>query len=134
MVASGNVVVNQNDMTLYGRMAQFDQDRQWVHLFGPVTLRQGEMVLTSKEIKAYSQENRVDAMGNVQFRFGDIHGTADKTSYERMRQRVQLEGRPKAWQGTDEISGQSISIDLKRGKIITKGDAKVILNLDKIKK
>ena len=133
VVASGNVVVTQKDMKILGRMAEFDQKKKVVKLTDHVTLTRGNVTLSCAEIVAYGQESRVEAMGGVQFQSEELHGRSEKALYDFYRQTIRLEGEPRAWKGTDEVSGRVILVDLKRNKMTTQGNAKMVLDLEQIR-
>lgn len=130
--ASGNVVVTQSDVKIFGDQAEFDQNKQVVQIFKNVRVIRDKMSLNCERVKAYGKEERIEAMGSVRFSYNGISGRADMAKYNMVAQNVELSGSPKAWQGNDEVSGENIIVDLKKTKIRTTGKAKIVFSVDKI--
>ena len=134
LIASGNVVVKRQDMIVKATRGRYDQAKQVVVLFDDVVLTKGAMVLNCDQITVYGRDNRVDAEGHGVFHSGTIHGQSDKVVYELNREFVTLTGYAQAWQGADEISGDTVGVDLRRKQFTTRGKARVKLSKDRLSK
>jgi lipopolysaccharide transport protein LptA len=128
VVASGNVVVKQKDVTLYGKKALYNQKKQLIKVIDGVRMVRGDMLLTCNQANADGANDIIKALGNVYFTFSNIKGTAENAKYNLKTQTILLLGKPHAWKGKDEIFGETIYIDLKEEKITTRGKAKVIIS------
>ncbi len=131
VVASGDVVVKQGDVTIVSEFGTYFQLEQKVILTGKVKVKRESMLLTCDKAIAYGGEGRIEVTGNVVFTYGDIKGAAGMGTYDRRAQTVRLSGRPKVWQNRDELTGNVIQVDIQRSKVITYGAARAIFSFDK---
>lgn len=134
LLASGNVKVTQKDILMTGKNAKYNQKSQKLFLAGPIQLEKGTMRLTCENAWAYGQEETVEAIGKIKFNYSSMQGESDFALYNRSQQKITLTGNPRAWQGSDEITGKTILIDLKREKITTEGKARVQLSVETLQK
>jgi len=131
VIASGNVVVKQGDVTLFGNAGIYYQTVQKVILSGNVKVVRDAMTLTCDRAVAHGKEDRIEVTGNVVFVRGDIRGTSGVGVYDRKSQTIQLSGDPKVWQNRDELTGKTILVDIRRSKVTTQGGAKAVFSVDK---
>ncbi len=133
VVASGNVLMIQDDLKVHGDMAKYDQDVKKIEVTGHVQAVKGDIALTCNRITAFPQEERIFAEGGVKFSFAGIRGESNTANIQLKNQKVVLTGNPKAWRGTDQISGSTITIYLDKKKIVTEGQTQVLLSVDRFK-
>ncbi len=131
LVASGNVVVKQGDVTLYGNLGTYYQNLQKIILSGKVRVIREKMTLSCDQAIAYGIEDRIEVTGNVVFVRDDINGRAGAGRYDRKAQTVLLSGDPKVWQNRDELTGKTILVDIRRSKVTTYGGAKAVFSVEK---
>jgi len=123
--ASGNVTVYQKDAVITGERARFDKEKNVIQLFGNVQFKKDKLIIHCSHINAYTKKDLIEAIGPIKMSYLDVKGEAEKATYNVKQNVITLSGSPKAWQKTDELSGEIIQIDLKYSKITTKGQAKV---------
>ena len=128
VIASGNVVVTQADIILYGDKATYDQRSQLIDLKHNIRLIKGEMTLYCDTVRADGVKNTISAKGNVRFSFKDMKGLSESIEFDIDKQELVLAGSPKAWQGQDLVQGDMIFINLKKNKVTTKGKAKIYIS------
>ncbi|MGE4169109.1 MAG: LptA/OstA family protein [Candidatus Margulisiibacteriota bacterium] len=133
VLATGNVVVTQNDVRMTGRYARYDKTKQIIQLFDGIQVTKGNMRMTCKQVTAYGKEDRIEATGDVSFNYGRILGKAQKARYDVGSQFIELTGSPKAWKDQDQLTGKVILIDLKKQRLTTSGQAKAILSSETLK-
>lgn len=127
-IASGNVVVQQKDVTIHGRRGIYNQAKSTIELTQDIKVTRGDMVLVCKSIYANGLQNIVQAKGNVSFDYKDLKGSADTATYDLNKQTITLSGQPVAWQGQDQVKGDMIIIDLVKSKVQTKGKAQIFFS------
>lgn len=132
VVASGNVKVMQENISMTGNRVTYNQKNQFAHIVGDVKVTRDDMVLTCNEVKAYGREDRIEAIGDVKFAYNTYEGKAEAVEYKMGPQTVTLTGDPMAWQGQDKVSGNTIHINLKEGKIVTEGSAKITISPERL--
>lgn len=132
VLASGNVIVQQQDIFIYGTRANYDQNTQIAKITGNVTVKKAEMKLKCNYVIANGADNSLTAYDEIEFSFKDITGKSQRADYSTEEKRVKFSGDPIVKQGTDSIKGEIIYVDLERQKVTTEGNAKVIFSLDKV--
>jgi len=134
VIASGNVVVTQADIKIFGKTAVYLQDLQKTNLKGQIRIEKGALSMTCDQVTALGKENLILATGNVRFNYKNVTGESDSALYNTLLQHVELTGSPKVKQGSDELTGQLISVDLKSNKVRTVGRAKAKISLETVQK
>lgn len=83
-----------------------------------VRIRTNEMtVYYSQATKGKGQEvKKLLCVGNVEVTKGDWLGTGDKMDYLAQERKVILTGNAKAWQGKDQVTGETIVYYLDKGR------------------
>jgi lipopolysaccharide export system protein LptA len=83
-----------------------------------VRIRAGEMtVYYSQADKGKGQEvKKIHCAGNVEVTRGDWLGTGDKMDYLAGERKVILSGGAKAWQGKNQVTGETITYYLDEGR------------------
>lgn len=132
--ASGNIVVKQRDVTMYGERALFYQKKETAIIFGDVKLIKDKMTMTCDQIIANGKADTIYAEGNIKFNYTDMFGTATKADYDMKKQSLVLKGNPQIEREKDKLSGEEIRVDLKSERITTKGNAHVTVSESSLKK
>ncbi|NQY75383.1 MAG: hypothetical protein HRT90_11610 [Candidatus Margulisbacteria bacterium] len=130
--ASGNVVVSDMDIVITGKKATYTQNNSVITLRGNVILSKDKLHLTCEEARAFEIEERVEAIGKVQFNYGDIQGKSNKAVYFEKEKLIELSGSPVVTRGSDTLRGELIAVYLDGGKIVTSGKTKVIFSVENL--
>lgn len=72
---------------------------------------------------------RAVATGNVQIRYGDRRGEAERAEYIPGEDRAVLTGRPKVWQENDLVTGSRITLFLREDRSVVEGDGSQPVNV-----
>lgn len=133
ILATGGVTVKQGDIVLKSPRALYEKAKQIIHLLDHVEITHNELRMTCDKAVAFGLEDRVDATGHVHYTYKDIVGDADRAEYDMNEQVIVLTGSPITRQGEDQLVAETVIVDLKSKKVITKGKAKVKLSVEKLK-
>ncbi len=126
VIASGNVVVVQQDVTITGAHATYNQAKSNIIIFDNVCIKKGKMQVFCDQVKANNNKGLITALGNVRFTIAAIKGQANKAVYNINTKKIILTGKPTAQKNNNKLTGDLITIDLKTEKIVTRGSAKII--------
>jgi len=132
VLASGNVIVTQRDITLKSMNALYNQETQIAVLTNNVALEKNNLQMTCDKATAYGIENIITAEGNISINYDSVQAKAAFAHFNIDTSIITLTGDPIATQNDGYITGESIYIDLDQTKVTTKGSAEVKLNLDKL--
>jgi len=132
VIASGNVIVAQRDITLKSNYVTYNQETQIAHLYNGVSLIKENLKMTCDTAIAYGVENIIDAEGSIVVLYETIKATAKHAHFDVTTHLVTLTGNPIAFHDGGTITGESIVVDLDRVKVTTLGQAKVNINLEKL--
>lgn len=132
VIASGNVVVEQRDITLRSSYVTYNQDNQVARLYNGVELVKENLKMTCETAVAHGIENVINAEGSIVIIYETIRATAEHAYFDVSTHLVTLTGNPIAFHNEGYITGESIVVDLDNVKVKTLGKAEVKLNLDKL--
>jgi lipopolysaccharide export system protein LptA len=132
VIASGNVVVVQNDISLKSGFVKYNQLTQIARLYEHVELTKENLTLHCDSAIAYGIENVIEADGHINVNYESVKAEADHAYFDVNTHLITLTGNPVAFQEGGYIKGESIIVDLDNIKVTTIGKAEVKLNLDKI--
>ena len=123
-IASDRMEANQKDRTI---------------LFeGNVVVQQDDLTITGRQLRVYTAEGQTDAAapsamvdkidrieveGNVKISQKDKVAVADRAIYYHAEQKIVLSGHPSVSQGEDTIQGRLITLLIAQGKSIVEGGA-----------
>ncbi len=110
-------------------LSLFSKERRFEYS-GPVEVRQGDMLLTSKKLLGnYDSNNQIDtitALGNVVITKGEsIHATSEKAVYERASETVTLTESPELHQEASILTADVVKIFLEEDRSVAEGEVRV---------
>ncbi len=96
---------------------------------GHVKAVKGDLTITAKKIDILSNKKSggvkmIVARGDVHIYQHDKHATGEKAVYYEKQQKIILTGNPKSWEGENLITGNEMTFDIRRDKIIVKQSRK----------
>lgn len=106
------------------RMVSLEQ-KNTVLFSGNVLASQAEVQIRANEMTVYygqatkgkgQEVTKLLCVGNVEVTKGDWLGTGDKMDYLAQERKVVLTGNAKAWQGKDQVAGETIVYYLDKGR------------------
>lgn len=122
---SGPLKIKSDNMT-------FDQKDKSVVFTGHVHADRGDGELTSNALHVLFVNERLHdvsemiAEGNVRISQGARYATSDRAVLDQAKHLVVLTGNPVVHDGTDEIAGSRITVDLNSGRSVVEGARAVI--------
>lgn len=132
--AIGHVKVDRGNIDLYGSKATYNKSTKRLHIDGPISMKSTQFNLTCESLSADGVNNTITAYGNVKFNFDKISGNSDQAVYDVNADSITLTGHPKAWQGTDFISGEKIMVLIAQNKLVTLGNTKLVFSEERLHK
>ncbi len=132
VVAKGRVQILKGDITLKSKGATYFKKEDLLVLEQDVVLTRKDMTLTCLRLVADGKQNLIVARDRVTYGLGTIKGNSDQADYFLLPQRVVLSGTPVVYQGENLVRGDSIVVDIRSKKVVTKGRSKLLFSPDKL--
>jgi len=122
--ATGKVKIKQDNVYLTGGKTVYKQKTQQIIMKGNVNIKKGPLFMTARHVVADINQNIVTAFGEVEIRYRDYIGKAQKASFNIEKMKVLLNS-ASINQGRDSLKADSIFLDMKNNQITSKGNTQI---------
>jgi lipopolysaccharide export system protein LptA len=123
---------NEEPIKILSDKLHTDSSRKVATFTGNVAARQGDLtIFADRLVISYSEESgdisRAEVFGNVRIVQGERRAQADHGVYDAKNSRIELDGNPKVFQGSDTISGRNITyyLDQEKSEVTSGIDSRV---------
>lgn len=116
---------NQPISVTSDRMVSSQKENK-IFFFGNVVAVRGDLTIRSEELEVYNGKEgkgteKITARGKVVIDSKTRHATGEEAVYYDLTQRIILTGNPKAWEDSNEITGDEMIFLIEEDKFIVKG-------------
>ncbi|MDZ7263738.1 MAG: hypothetical protein ONB16_04085 [candidate division KSB1 bacterium] len=141
VTAEKSVVIKDslNYIVIFGEWAEFDNRRDYARITGqPVFIKHDstgkeEIRITSMQMELYDGGDRAVVTDSVRIFQSKANAICGQAEFYRTRDEIFLKIKPKAWQGSDRLSGETIRLFIQKNRLrqaIVEGQAVVTSPVD----
>lgn len=130
--AKGGIKIYEDKMYLSGNEATYYQGRNIAEINGNINLNYRDFKVKCQKVTLYgNQDRRIEAVNGVVFNYQNINGKSDSAKFYPKEQKIVLKGNATAFSRSNQLSGEEIIVYIDSKRIISRGNATVIITKNK---